>query len=146
MYQVSEITVTYKPRFKVAERPVISNSHTTEKILRALWSDDLNLYESVNVLLLNNANRVLAFAKISTGTIDSCIVDIYKILQLALTGHANGIVLAHNHPSGNVKPSDADLRITRTLDEAASIMKIRLLDHIIISEDNYFSFKDEGLI
>lgn len=146
MYEVSEITVSYKPRFKVLDRPIIRNSRTTEKILREVWKEDLNLYESVNILLLNNSNRVLAFARITTGAMDQCIVDIYKILQIALKTHSNGIILSHNHPSGNTRPSEADVKITKLLKDASSIMKIRLLDHIIITEDNYYSFADEGLM
>jgi len=146
MYQVSEITVSYKPRFKISDRPIIRDSRTIVKILREFWGDDINLYESVNIILLNNANHVLGFSRITTGTIDSSIVDIYKILQIALTAHANGIILAHNHPSGNLSPSNADLKMTKALDEAAKLMKIRFLDHIILTENSYTSFKDECLM
>lgn len=146
MYQVSEITVSYKPRFEVSDRPIIRDSRTVVDILRKFWGDDVNLYESVNIILLNNANRVLGFSRITTGAIDSSIVDIYKILQIALTAHANGIILAHNHPSGNLSPSDADIKMTKALDEAAKLMKIRVLDHIILTENSYTSFRDEGLM
>lgn len=146
MYQVSEITVSYKPRFEVSDRPIIRDSRTVVDILRKFWGDDVNLYESVNIILLNNANRVLGFSRITIGTIDSSIVDIYKILQIALTAHANGIILAHNHPSGNLAPSDADIKMTKALDEAAKLMKIRVLDHIILTENSYTSFRDECLM
>jgi DNA repair protein RadC len=103
-------------------------------------------YEEFWILLLNRANRVIDKIKISQGGISGTIIDPRIILKRAVDRLASTIILCHNHPSGNLKPSDADIRITTKMKESSQLMDINLIDHIIVTEDSYFSFADEGLI
>ncbi|SDG67973.1 RadC-like JAB domain-containing protein [Pedobacter terrae] len=146
IYNVSEITVSYKPDFKISSRPKITTSKNSEVIFRKYWLDDLNLYESSFLLLLNNGNNVLGLVKIGSGGVDCCPMDIYKVLQIALKCNATGIILAHNHPGGTLRPSPADISTTEKIFEGAKMIHIRLLDHLILTEDSYYSFADEGLL
>ncbi|HKK67994.1 MAG TPA: JAB domain-containing protein, partial [Bacteroidales bacterium] len=98
------------------------------------------------VMLLNRGNRVLGFYQISVGGISGTVVDVKLILQAAIKTNASGILLGHNHPSGTLEASDADLKITRKVKSACSFMDISVLDHIIITADTYLSMADEGLI
>ncbi|HHJ09819.1 MAG TPA: JAB domain-containing protein [Bacteroidetes bacterium] len=103
-------------------------------------------HEEFWVLHLSRSNRIMAWKKISQGGIAGTVTDIRLILKDALENTATSIVICHNHPSGNLQPSHADTEITKKIKEAAGIMEIRLLDHVIIGNNKYFSFADEGLI
>ncbi|HLO59416.1 MAG TPA: DNA repair protein RadC [Bacteroidales bacterium] len=103
-------------------------------------------YEEFWILLLNRSNKVILKQKISQGGITGTVTDIRLILKTALENLATSLILSHNHPSGNLQPSEADIAITRRLKETASLMDITLLDHIIVAGKNYFSFADENLI
>ena len=98
------------------------------------------------MLYLNRANRVLGSYKLSKGGITGNIADVRLILGVALKTLATGLILAHNHPSGNLTPSDADLRLTMNVKKAAKLMDIELLDHLILSIDGFCSFVDDGLL
>ena len=102
--------------------------------------------EETYALLLNRANKALGFSKISVGGTTGTIVDIKVIFQTALKSNASSIILCHNHPSGNLKPSEADIKITRSIKEAGKLMDIPLADHLIITDESYYSFADEGMI
>jgi len=97
-------------------------------------------------MLLNRANKVLGIAQISQGGISGTVTDVRIILQYALKANASGIILCHNHPSGNMEPSESDLKITSKLKEAAIIHDITLLDHLIITNEGYHSLADNGYI
>lgn len=103
-------------------------------------------FEEFWVLFLNHSNKIIAKTKVSQGGITATVVDVRIILKKALTCNATGIVLCHNHPSGSIKPSRADKQLTDRLKSAADIMDIRLLDHLIITEQDYFSFADNALL
>ena len=103
-------------------------------------------YEAFCVLFLNRANKVNHFEIISRGGITGTVADPRMILKIALEYNATSVVLSHNHPSGNLRPSHADEQLTMKIKEAAKYFDIRVLDHIIISEDGYFSFADEGIL
>lgn len=103
-------------------------------------------YEEFWILLLNRSNRVIEKRKISQGGITGTVTDIRMILKMAIENLATSLILCHNHPSGNLQPSDADVSITRRLKESASLMDITLLDHVILAGRSYFSFADENLI
>jgi DNA repair protein RadC len=103
-------------------------------------------HEEFWVLFLNRSNRVIYKHKISQGGITGTVTDIRMILKMAIENLSTSIVLCHNHPSGNLQPSDADISITKRLKESAALMDIAVLDHIIISGHGYFSFADENLI
>ncbi|MBK7149823.1 MAG: DNA repair protein RadC [Bacteroidetes bacterium] len=129
---------------EVREKPQIRCSRD---IFDFIYPDMADLkHEEFFVLFLNKANRVLAHRHISKGGVDGTVADIKIILRHALELLSSGIVAVHNHPSGNLKPSEADIRLTRKLKESAALMDIQLLDHLIIGEQRYFSFSDEGML
>lgn len=103
-------------------------------------------YEMFYVLLLDQANQVIGHRQISEGGVSGTVADPRKIFRLALEYRASRIILCHNHPSGNLKPSDTDITLTRKLIQAGKMIDIPVLDHIILGDRNYFSFADEGLM
>lgn len=103
-------------------------------------------HEIFGVLFLNRANKVIGFEIVSEGGYTGTVADPKKILKAAIEIKATGIVLTHNHPSGNLKPSQSDKNLTDKIKNAASFLDISLLDHIIVSNQGYFSFADEGLL
>ncbi len=107
--------------------------------------DDLT-HEEFWILLMNRANRVIDNIRISQGGISGTVIDVRIILKHALDRLACALILCHNHPSGNLKPSEADMKITTKISDSCRTMDIQLLDHIIIADNSYFSFSDEGLI
>ena len=98
------------------------------------------------MLYLNKANKVIEKEKISAGGLSGTVVDVKIILKNALQKLASGIILIHNHPSGNLQPSDADISITRKLKDASKLLEMAVLDHLIIGDKNYYSFSDNGII
>ncbi|RYY38420.1 MAG: JAB domain-containing protein [Chitinophagaceae bacterium] len=126
------------------ERPTISSSQDVALQLKALLQD--YRHEVFAVLYLNRANRVNRFEIVSEGGITGTVADPRIILRRALEEDAVGLILCHNHPSGNLRPSRADEELTTKIREAARFFDIRLLDHLIVSSDGYFSFADEGLL
>jgi len=112
--------------------------------LRSIWSDHLELREEFYILLLNRANHVLGWFPVSKGGSAATIVDPKLIFSIALKCNAHGIILAHNHPSGNLKPSDADIQLTQNIKNGGILLEINILDHIIITSESYFSFADDG--
>ena len=143
--QVSEIQVSYTPNLLVDMS--IKNSKKSFELMLNEWEQDkLQMQEEAKILLLNRNNNVLGIYSLAKGGLTSCVVDVRIILSIALKTLATGIILFHNHPSGNLKPSKADLDITKKLKNSCDLLDISLLDHLIITKDNYFSFADEGLI
>jgi len=102
--------------------------------------------ETVTAIYLDSANNTIGYEIHSIGGLSGCMVDRRLILSTALTSGAVSIAICHNHPSGNLTPSEGDKNVTRELLEAAKTLDIRFLDHIIISENGYYSFADHGLI
>jgi len=143
--KVNEIKISYSNLN--SEKVKIKDSQSVYEIVKNHWDDNLiELQEEVKVVLLNRANIVIGIYDLAKGGISGCIVDIKLVLSVALKALTSHIVLVHNHPSGNLKPSEADKRITKKLSNACEIVEITLLDHLIITKDNYYSFKDESLI
>jgi DNA repair protein RadC len=125
----------------------IKNSNEIYKIVDSIYDrDQIGYREHFYAIYLSNSNMMLGFNHIGIGGITSTVADLRIILQGALLLNAVGIVLAHNHPSGNLMPSDADIQLTKKINEACKIMDLRLIDHIILSEESYYSFSDSGLI
>lgn len=129
---------------QLTERPQIRSS----KDVSDLMASDLTdlAYEEFWILLLNRANKVIHTQKISQGGIAGTVIDTRLIMKSALNNLASSIILCHNHPSGNLNPSQQDKTITYKLRDAGKIMDIQVLDHVIISETGFFSFADEGLM
>ncbi len=126
------------------ENPTITNSKDAYSILIKDLAD-LN-YESFYIMLLNQANKVIKTERISDGGITSTLVDPKKIFKKAIDKYASGIILAHNHPSGQLKPSENDIALTKKLQNGAKLLDISIIDHIIVGDGKYFSFADEGLL
>lgn len=141
---LSEITINYKPNIKLSKLSEISTSLEAVTHFREVWSEKLQYVEETYILLLNRANKALGYSKISIGGIESTVVDTKIVFQTALKANASSIILCHNHPSGNLKPSEVDMKITKIIKEAGTLMEIPLLDHIIITDEGFYSFADEG--
>jgi len=144
---VAEVTLTYVTKVKPSERLVVSCSRDAHKIFFDSWNQNsIEHKESFKMLLLNRANKVLGITTISEGGLSGTVTDVRLIFQYAIKANASGIIVAHNHPSGNSNPSESDLKITNKIKEAGNIMDVQLLDHLIISEKEYFSYADNGIL
>lgn len=145
--EIAEVELIYKTKVKASERPKISSSIDTYDLLASIWNpDNIELFEQVKVLLLNRGNRVLGIYHCSSGGITGAPVDPKLVVIAAVKSAACGIVLAHNHPSGHLQPSQADRNFTSDLKSILKYLEIRLLDHIIITQEGYYSFADEGIL
>lgn len=145
--RVSEIQVTYHPKIKKEERYVITGSKIAYQLFLEIWdSGTIEYTESFYILLLNRGNQVLGFVKISSGGRVGTIVDARTVFGPALKGCATGIILAHNHPSGNLRPSNEDIELTRKLKKGGELLNVSVFDHLIITPFGYLSFADEGMI
>ncbi len=143
--KVAEIQVSYSTN--QSDKINLSNGNETFDFIIANWNlDIIEFQEECKIILLNRANLVLGIYELSKGGISGTIVDIRIILSVALKCNASGIIMVHNHPSGNMKPSEADRKITRKLKDACDLLEINLLDHMIISRDSFFSFNQDCLI
>ncbi|MGN6601374.1 MAG: JAB domain-containing protein [Ginsengibacter sp.] len=145
--KVAEVELIYKSKVKASERPVIRSSKDSCDVLRQIWDQNkIELLEEFKVLLLNRGNKVIGVYDVSKGGITGTVADQRLILVTAIKTLAVSIILSHNHPSGNLKPSRADEEITSKINEAAKYHDIKVLDHIIITAEHYYSFADEGLL
>lgn len=109
------------------------------------FEDDINIYESCFIILLNKANRIIGWYKVSSGGLDATIIDKRIICKVAIDAFASGVILVHNHPSGEVRPSPADIKRTKEVKECLELFDVALVDHIILSENKYYSFTDESV-
>jgi DNA repair protein RadC len=142
-WEVAEIQVRYEPTKN--PRITIRDGHTASRVFREIWDKDLiTVQEQVAVLFLNQANRPLGYRFLNTGTIKSSQVDVRLLMTIALNCMATQIVIAHNHPSGSLRPSNKDLLITHQVSEACKFFDIHLLDHIILTKDKHYSFAMKG--
>lgn len=128
------------------DRIKVNDSNQAQQFIRQFYSDDLQIYESFFILLLNRNNKTIGYAKISQGGITGTVVDTKIICKYAIDALASGVILCHNHPSGNTHPSDADLQITDKVKKALLICDTNLLDHIILTSESFYSFADNGRI
>ncbi len=146
-WEVAEIQLSYKSNVKPSLRPKITSSRDAHEVLKRVWNDSLiELCEQFKVLFTNRANKVLGVFEVSTGGIAGTVADPKLIFVAALKAGATGIILSHNHPSGNLTPSHADIELTKKIKEGGRLLEIQLLDHLILTSESYFSFADEGLI
>ena len=144
---IAEVRLTYKSKVKPSDRPRVTSSAQAFRIFLEYWDDSITHIESMKVMLLNRASRVLGIADLSTGGTTGCVLDMKVVFQYAIKANASSIILAHNHPSGNLSPSQADINITKKLSDASKILDIQMLDHIIISpEEKYYSMSDGGYL
>jgi len=145
---ISEVKLVYRTKVKASDRPQVKSSKDPFDIFIKAW--DLDSIEHVGefkLMLLTRSNKVLRIASISKGGINGTVTDVRIILQYAIKSNASGIIICHNHPSGNLQPSESDLSLTKKIKEAAGLLDVQLLDHlIIIPEGRYYSVGDEGII
>ena len=142
-YTVGEVELSYKPKFKSLHQ--VTCSEDAYKYLLPTYKEGTICYkEYFKVLFLNQAKQVLGYTLISEGGITDTTVDVRVILQVALLTNSVAIILAHNHPSGNLKPNRQDMEITKQVKNAAQLMRITVLDHLILTDEGYYSFADEG--
>jgi len=143
---MAEIEVVYKPA--ISDKPTISSSLDAYNVLVNFFpSETLCLQERFVAMYLKRSNRVIGVYPLSVGGITGTVVDIRLLLSVALKIAATGIILCHNHPSGNMRPSAADEDITKKVKKACEFMDLKLLDHLIIApEGKYLSFNEDGLL
>ncbi|SKC85224.1 JAB domain-containing protein [Ohtaekwangia koreensis] len=146
-WEVAEIQLSYKSNVKPSLRPKITSSRDAHEVLKRVWNDSvIELCEQFKVLFTNRANKVLGVFEVSTGGIAGTVADPKLIFVAALRAGATGLILSHNHPSGNLTPSHADIELTKKIKEGGRLLEIQLLDHLILTSESYYSFADEGLI
>jgi DNA repair protein RadC len=145
---ISEVKLVYRTNVKASERFQVKTSKDAFEIFWEAWDQDsIEHVEEFKLNLLTRSNKVLGIASISKGGISGTVTDVRIILQYAIKANASGLIICHNHPSGNLQPSESDLTITKKVKDSAKLMDIQLLDHlIIIPERRYYSMGDEGLI
>jgi DNA repair protein RadC len=145
--KLAEVEIIYKSKIKPSEMHKISSSADCYELFKLMFDQDKIEYrEEFIVMMLNRAQKVLGWVKLSSGGVAGTVVDQKMVFQAAINANASSIIVAHNHPSGNLKPSEADIKITNTIKEGGKILDIALLDHLIVTTEGYYSFADEGLI
>ena len=146
-HQVAEIQLTYRSNVKPSQRPKVNSSKDAFEIFRQSWDlDKIELMEQFKVMLLNRANKVIGIFDLSTGGVSGTVADPKLIFAAAIKSNATSIILAHNHPSGNLKPSESDINLTRKVKEGGKLLEIAVIDRIIVTTEGHFSFADEGII
>lgn len=144
-YKVGEVELSYKSTSRKKQK-IIMASDVYSMLLPTFREGTISYKEYFKVMFLNQNQEVLGYTQIAEGGITETSADVRLILQAALLTNATAIILAHNHPSGSLRPSQQDISLTEQVRKAAEIMRIRVLDHLILSDDNYYSFADEGLL
>ena len=139
---ISEYSLKYTK--SEIQKTKVNTSESASNVFRQFYFDDINIYESFFILLLNRANNTTGFAKISQGGTDGTYVDIKIIVKYAVEALSSAVIICHNHPSGNITPSEADINITKKVKDVLLLLNIKLIDHIILSENTYYSFADNG--
>lgn len=141
--EVAEIKVSYSTNN--TSKIKINSVLKAYQILLSSWDTNIiELQEEFKILLLNRANEVLGIYPLSKGGITGTVVDLRLIFAVALKCNASGLILSHNHPSGKLVPSDADVTLTRKIKKCADLLDVNLIDHIIVTRAGYYSFTNEG--
>jgi DNA repair protein RadC len=145
---IAEVQLIYKSKVKASDRKKITCSRDAYKIFMENWNPDIiEFVEEFKILLMNRSNAVLGILDISKGGISGTVTDVRVVYLAAIKANASGIICAHNHPSGNLNPSESDIKLTQKIKEAGNLMDIQLLDHLILTtDDSYYSFADLGLL
>lgn len=145
--EISEIQLIYRSKIPASKRQKISSSRDAYDLLLKNWNlDTIEHCEEFKILLMNRSNAVLGIMPVSKGGISGTVTDVRIILQAALKSNASGLIICHNHPSGSLNPSESDNKITQKIKSAGELMDIQLLDHLIITAEDYYSFADNGLL
>jgi len=141
---IEEVKLTYKNKISAKHRHKITSSKDAYEILLKTWDQDqIELLEECKALFLDRQLRVMSIASISKGGFSGTVVDLRIVFAIALKRRADSLILAHNHPSGNLRPSDADIRLTRSFQDAGNIMGILLQDHLVVTKEAFTSIVSE---
>lgn len=145
--QVNEIKVSYQGGIKAREWKKVNTSQDAAKLIYDDWDKEIiGLQECFKIVLMNNDNRVKGIYQISQGSITGTMVDLRILFAVVLKSASTSIILAHNHPSGKMRASEADISLTKRIEKAAEFFDIKLLDHLIIAPDgSFYSLSDEGI-
>jgi len=139
---VGEVYLAYKPR--TSKKVKVGHPSDVYFYAKKLWDDTFGINEKMLILFLNRAGNIIGYNWHSSGSTSGTLIDRKIIVKMALDLLAASVIMVHNHPSGNTEPSDTDLRMTNEVQEALELMGIRLLDHVIVSHDNYYSLDAEN--
>ena len=143
---VAEIEISYMPKIKPSQRPKIKNADDAYRLLIQTWDESkIELVEQFRVILLNRNNSVLGICTLTSGTSTHTLADPKQVFGLALKANAVCIMISHNHPGGSLKPSKNDEEMTRKMIVAGQILDLKVIDHIIVSVEGYYSFAEEGV-
>lgn len=142
-YQLAEIEISYSHKVPVKERFRVTNSSDAYNVIQLFWPD-FNTVEYFYAIYLNRANDILGFHLVSKGGITATVVDVQIIIAIGLKSLAKNIICVHNHPSGNLTPSDSDKILTRKLKDACKLVDLQLLDHLIVTDDSFHSMADNA--
>ncbi|AWW30161.1 DNA repair protein [Echinicola strongylocentroti] len=143
--KVAEIVLSYRPKVKLFQVPKITSSKEAYEVLLENWDKTkLQFIEQFKVMLLNRSNRVLGVVDVSTGGTSGTVADPKIIFAAAVKSNSSGMILVHNHPSGNRFPSNADNNLTERMVNLGKLMELPVLDHIIVTSESYYSYADEG--
>ena len=147
LYRVSEIGIYYKSRVPYQDRISIKSPDVAYEVLKFAWDQNrIELMEEFKILLTDNKSNCLGIVDIASGSINCCVVDPRLLFSAALKARASGIILAHNHPSGNVFPSENDKKLTEKICQGGDILNMAIHDHLIVTPQNYYSFADHGIM
>jgi len=144
--KLQEIEILYRNKLKQSEMLKLTSSQDAYEYFKSIWSPQIDRLEESVILCLNRANKVLGYSKISIGGLAGTVADPKVIFQVALKANASSIILCHNHPSQNTTPSDNDIQLTKKLKSAGEFLDLKVLDHLIITSDGYYSFADECVL
>lgn len=146
LFKVAEVELVYKGKGN-HQRPVIQTAEDAYVLLRATWDDNkIELVEQFKIMLLDTNGECLGIAELASGNITCCLVDVRLIFATALKSRATSIILAHNHPSGNLKPSNNDIKLTKKIMEGGVILDVTVADHLIVTNNSYYSFMNENVM
>lgn len=146
MKTIKNYNLTVKESESEFKKVKITSSKDAYQVIKQFYHEDVEIYESFFILLLNRANETIGYAKISQGGVTGTVVDVKIIAKYCIDTLANSVILAHNHPSGNLLPSDADNKITCKVKKALEYIETVVLDHLILTKNDYYSFADNGII
>ena len=142
---IAEVQISYSSHVKAKDRTKICGSADAASAFRSIWPSYDHI-EFCYMLMMNRQNQILGYHQISKGGMTGAVIDVRVVFQVALKACSTSLILAHNHPSGNLQASDADRKITRQIKDAGLILDIPLLDHIILTTDSFLSMADDGIL
>ncbi len=143
--KVAEIELVYRSKVKASDRPKVNSSLDAYELLHETWDmDKLELQEQFRVILLDRGNKVLGISTIASGGVSDCLVDLKLVFAAAIKAKSSAIILSHNHPSGNLTFSDADMRLTQKFATAGNMIDVKVLDHVLVTAEGYKSLADCG--